>query len=71
MDNTDETGVFLTLNDCVTLYPRLKATESFLSDEERKIFLEIEKALYESFSIQELEELLEKSSVKPGAPGRV
>ena len=62
MDECGEPGIFLTLNDCLALYPRLKANESFLSPEERMVLLSIEKILYGSFSVNEMEELLEKSS---------
>ena len=70
MDNSKNSGVFLALNDCAALYPRLKGNEPFLSEEERTVLLKIEKALYESFSISEMEELLERGSARPGAPGR-
>jgi len=68
--DSDETGVFLTLNDCAALYPRFKGNESFLSEEERMVLLKIEKALYGSLSIREMEELLERSSVTSDAHGR-
>ena len=71
MDEYTEAGVFLSLNDCKILYPRFKEKESYLSEEERKVFLRIEKILYESFSILEMEELLERCSAKPGTSGRV
>jgi len=72
MDEGGKAGVFLTLNDCRALYPRLKKIESSLSSEERKILFAIEKLLYGSLSIREMEELLAKSfapqgPVKPGA----
>ena len=61
MDN-EEAGIFLTLNDCTVLFPRLKDNESSLSKEERMIFLRMEKVLYGNLSIRELEELIEKRS---------
>ena len=69
MDKAEGAGVFLTLNDCTALYPRLKGNESFLSEEERKVLLGIEKVLYGNLSVQEVEELLERGSARPGAPG--
>ena len=73
MDNSTEAGVFLTLNDCTSLYPGLKENESFLSEGERKVLLRIEKVLYGSLSIREVEELIERGSAPsgPGMPGRV
>jgi len=62
MDDGREAGVFLTANDCKALYPRLKKIESSLSIEERKILFAIEKLLYGSLSIREMEELLTRSS---------
>ena len=60
MDNNEEAGIFLTLNDCTVLFPRLKENESSLSKEERMIFLRLEKVLYGNLSIREMEELLAK-----------
>ena len=60
MENNEEAGIFLTLNDCTVLFPRLKDNESSLSKEERMIFLRMEKVLYGNLSIREMEELLEK-----------
>ena len=71
MDNSVEAGIFLSLNDCTALYPRLKENESFLSEEERKVLLKIERVLYDSLSIHEMEELLAGSFARPGASGRV
>jgi hypothetical protein len=70
MDNGGEAGVFLSLNDCGALYPRFKENESFLSEDERKVLLRIEKLLYRNLSIGEMEELLERGSARPGAAGR-
>ena len=60
MDNKGEAGVSLTLTDCTVLYPRLKENESSLSNEERNILFRIEKVLYGSLSIREMEDLLER-----------
>ena len=62
MDKNEEAGIFLTLNDCTVLFPRLKDNESSLTKEERMIFLRMEKVLYGNLSIREMEELLEKRS---------
>lgn len=62
MDHAEEAGIFLTLNDCTVLFPRLKENESSLSKEERMIFLRMEKVLYGNLSIREMEELLAKRS---------
>ena len=62
MEFDGEAGIFLTLNDCTVLFPRLKKNESFLSKEERLVFLRMEKVLYGNLSIREMEELLEKKS---------
>ena len=64
MESNDEAGIFLTLNDCSILFPRLKDLEFTLSKEERMIFLRLEKALYGNLSIREMEELLEKRTAK-------
>ena len=53
-------GVFLTLNDCTILFPRLKENEPLLSEKERRLLHRIEKVLYENLSIREMEELLER-----------
>ena len=58
MDNNGEEGVFLTLNDCKILFPRLKKSESSLSKDERVIILKMEKVLYRNLSVEEMEELL-------------
>ena len=64
MESNEEAGIFLTLNDCTILFPRLKDNESTLSKEERMIFLRMEKVIYGNLSIREMEELLEKREGK-------
>ena len=71
MAECTEPGVFLTLNDCSVLYPALKENEPFLSEEERKLLLKMEKVLYGSFAINEIEELLERASKRSAGSGRV
>jgi len=58
-----EEGIFLSLNDCTALFPGLKRNESSLSNNERLILLRMEKVLYRNLSIQEMEELLERTGV--------
>lgn len=53
-----EEGVFLTLEECTVLFPKLKKNESSLSIDERVIMLKIEKVLYRKLSITDIEELL-------------
>ena len=62
MADDGEAGVFLTLSDCMTLYPKLKMNEPSLSNDERKILFKLEKILYGNLSVREMEELLEKGS---------
>ena len=64
MEINEEAGIFLTLNDCTVLFPRLKDVESSLTKEERLIFLRMEKVIYGNLSIREMEELLEKRAGK-------
>jgi len=71
MDIGEEVGVFLAVNECAALYPRFKGNEPILSEEERRVLLKIEKVLYGSLSIQEMDKLLEGGAAKPGAPRRV
>ena len=60
MENEDKggAGIFLSLNDCMVLFPRLKRNESSLSKEERALMLKMEKLLYGNLLIHEMEELL-------------
>ena len=71
MGDEAEAGVFLTLNDCSVLFPRLKVNEFSISKEERRILHRLEKVLYGNLSIREMEELLERgaSSSVSGAAG--
>ncbi|MCL2320037.1 MAG: hypothetical protein FWC45_08120 [Treponema sp.] len=62
MDSGGEPGVFLTLDDCIVLYPGLKERELSLSAGERKLMSGIEKVLYSSLSIREMEELLKRGN---------
>jgi hypothetical protein len=52
-------GIFLPLEDCIALFPRLKRAEALLTAPEREAFLKIEKVLYSCLSIQEVENLLQ------------
>ena len=69
--NNGETGGILAFEDCAALYPRLKKNEAFLSEGERKVLVRIEKVLYASLSINQMEELLETVSAGPDAPWRM
>jgi hypothetical protein len=51
-------GIFLPLEDCIALFPRLKRAEALLAVPEREALLKIEKVLYNCLSIQEVENLL-------------
>ena len=62
VDDDAEAGIFLTLNDCTVLFPRLKGNESKLSSEERRVLHRIEKVLYVNLSIREMEALLERGA---------
>ena len=62
MDDDADAGIFLTLNDCTVLFPRLKGSESSLSKEERRVLRRLEKVLYVNLSIREMEELLERGA---------
>ena len=61
MNIEGEEGIFLTLNDCIALFPGLKRNESVLSNDERTILVKLEKILYRNLSIQDVEKLLEQS----------
>jgi hypothetical protein len=57
MENFLHDGIVLTLEECKTLFPRLKGLENTLLAPEREILLKMEKVLYEHLSIQEVENL--------------
>ena len=57
MDLHEETGLFLSLEDCKCLFRRLKKEESNLQDKERSILQRLEKILYSKLSIREIEDL--------------
>jgi hypothetical protein len=59
-------GVFLPLEDCIALFPRLKRDEALLAAPEREALLKIEKVLYNCLSIQEVENLLRVSRAGAG-----
>jgi hypothetical protein len=62
MENSGDDRVVLTLEDCKTLFPRLKGLENTLSAPERDILLKIEKVLYGHLSVRDIENLLHTSS---------
>jgi hypothetical protein len=58
MDSQD-VGLFLSLEECKCLYRRFKKEESKLSDDELCVFSRMEKMLYSRLSIKEIEDLSE------------
>jgi hypothetical protein len=57
MEENGDAGFFLDIEECKTLFGRLKKNEDGLSYEERKILLRLERFLYSKLSIREVEEL--------------
>jgi hypothetical protein len=55
---TDQKGVFLTLNELLAVFPRLKRLEAVLEKDERVVLIKMEKVLYEYLSISEIEKCL-------------
>jgi hypothetical protein len=62
MENFLHEGIVLTLDECKTLFPRLKGLENTLLGPERDILLRMEKVLYEHLSIQDVENLFRSFS---------
>ncbi|GHU84088.1 hypothetical protein FACS189473_0370 [Spirochaetia bacterium] len=69
MEHTQEAGVFLSLGELETIFPRLKNIEHALDQTERKVLLKFEKTLYEHLSVKEVEELLQPTAVALGVEG--
>lgn len=66
--NDGAEGIFLTLEDCKVLFPRLKEKEPSLTKEERFILAKMEKVLYRNLSVTEFEGLFgNQESDKPGS----
>jgi hypothetical protein len=55
---TDQKGVFLSLNELLVVFPRLKRLEAVLEKDERTVLIKMEKVLYEHLSISEMEKCL-------------
>jgi hypothetical protein len=55
---TDREGVFLTFDELLAVFPRLKGLEAVLEKDERAVLLKLEKVLYECLSIGEIEQRL-------------
>jgi hypothetical protein len=55
---TDQKGIFLTLNELLAVFPRLKRLEAVLEKDERAVLIKMEKVLYEQLSISEIEKCL-------------
>ena len=53
-----ESGVFLSLEELMVLFPLLKKSEALLNNKERRLLVKIEKNLYEHLSIAEIERYL-------------
>jgi hypothetical protein len=56
-------GLFLSLEELRSLFPRLKKSEAQLDISERALLLRMERVLYENLSIQELETLGEGNGI--------
>ena len=54
----EEPGIFLSLEELLTLFPLLKKNEALLKNSERQLFVKIEKKLYDNISIADLESRL-------------
>jgi hypothetical protein len=57
MNSHEETGLFLSMEECKCLFKRLKREEPNLRDEERCILQRLEKLFYSKLSIREIEDL--------------
>ena len=53
----EETGLFLSMEECKCVFKRLKKEENNLVDEERGILRRLEKIFYSKLSIKEIEDL--------------
>ena len=51
-------GIFLSLEELMVLFPVLKKNEALLNNKERRLLVKIEKNLYEHLSISEIERYL-------------
>jgi hypothetical protein len=56
--STNQKGVFLTLNELIVVFPRLKRLEAVLEKDERTVLIKMEKVLYEHLSISEIKKCL-------------
>ena len=54
---SEETGLFLSMEECKCVFKRLKNEENNLVDEERGILQRLEKIFYSKLSIKEIEDL--------------
>ena len=57
MNSNEEMVLNLTLEECKSLFSRLKREEALLSNGESRILQNIERLLYSRLSIKEIEEL--------------
>jgi hypothetical protein len=65
--NPREPGIFFTIEEMLSVFPRLKKNEALLDFSERPVLLKIERFLYQNLSVEELESLSEKSGVPVSA----
>jgi hypothetical protein len=54
----DEAGIFLSIQELLVFFPRLKRLEAELTEKERFILHKIEKTLYQCLSVEEIEKTL-------------
>lgn len=62
MTNEKEPTIQLTIKEILAIFPRLKACEHVLSEQERDILGKMENLLYDNLSIDEIETLLKRRS---------
>jgi hypothetical protein len=61
MEFPEKKGIFLSLRELKTVFPRFKTWEPSLTPGEREVLIRWEKILYASLSVQEAEDLLHPS----------
>jgi hypothetical protein len=59
MEYPQEAGVFITLGELISLFPRFKRAEHILNPAERQVLIKLEQTLYEYLSVDEAEELIQ------------
>jgi hypothetical protein len=56
-DRPEGEGIFLTTEELLSVFPRLKKSEAAMNVSERAVLLRIERLLYRNLSVEELEAL--------------